>query len=64
MPLLSTTPMLEAAKEKYGIVAFNVHSFDSIYWVLETAAELKSPVILQTTVGTVNRLAQKPLQIQ
>ena len=26
MPLLSTTPMLEAAKkEKYGIVAFNVH---------------------------------------
>ncbi|MCA0119054.1 class II fructose-bisphosphate aldolase [Bacillus sp. FSL R5-0820] len=62
MPLLSTTPMLEAAKkEKYGIVAFNVHSFDSIYWVLETAAELKSPVILQTTVGTVQSLGAKAI---
>ncbi|API91983.1 fructose-bisphosphate aldolase [Virgibacillus pantothenticus] len=57
MPLISTTPMLEQAKnENYGIVAFNVHSFDSIYWVLEAAAEMKSPVILQTTVGTVKSL--------
>lgn len=57
MPLISTTPMLEQAKrEKYGIVAFNVHSLDSIYWVLEAAAEMKSPVILQTTVGTVKSL--------
>lgn len=57
MALISTTPMLEKAKQdKHGIVAFNVHSFDSIFWVLEAAAELKSPVILQTTVGTVTSL--------
>ncbi|MFP7223895.1 class II fructose-bisphosphate aldolase [Priestia filamentosa] len=60
MTLLSTTPMLEKAKaNKHGIVAFNVHSFDSIFWVLEAAAELKSPVILQTTVGTVKSLGAK-----
>ncbi|MFD2629798.1 class II fructose-bisphosphate aldolase [Oceanobacillus kapialis] len=57
MALLSTTPMLQKAKrDKHGIVAFNVHSFDSIFWVLEAAAEMKSPVILQTTVGTVKSL--------
>ncbi|GAF21054.1 LOW QUALITY PROTEIN: tagatose 1,6-bisphosphate aldolase [Bacillus sp. JCM 19047] len=57
MGLQSTTPMLEKAKaNKHGIVAFNVHSFDSIFWVLEAAAALKSPVILQTTVGTVQSL--------
>ncbi|MBM7839563.1 fructose-bisphosphate aldolase class II/tagatose 1,6-diphosphate aldolase GatY/KbaY [Alkalihalobacillus xiaoxiensis] len=57
MGLQSTTPMLQKAKaNKHGIVAFNVHSFDSIFWVLEAAAELKSPVILQTTVGTVKSL--------
>lgn len=60
MALLSTTPMLEKAKiEGHGIVAFNVHSFDSIFWVLEAASELKSPVILQTTVGTVSTLGAK-----
>ncbi|HLS09379.1 class II fructose-bisphosphate aldolase [Lentibacillus sp.] len=57
MPLFSTTPMLQKAKaDKHGIVAFNVHSFDSIFWVLEAAAEMHSPVILQTTVGTVKQL--------
>ncbi|WP_156857763.1 class II fructose-bisphosphate aldolase [Oceanobacillus sp. AG] len=60
MSLLSTTPMLEKAKKNnHGIVAFNVHSFDSIFWVLEAASELKSPVILQTTVGTVQSLGAK-----
>ncbi|WP_121604052.1 class II fructose-bisphosphate aldolase [Virgibacillus sp. Bac332] len=57
MGIISTTPLLNQAKKgKYGIVAFNVHSFDSIYWVLEAAAEMRSPVILQTTVGTVKSL--------
>ncbi|MCR6098145.1 class II fructose-bisphosphate aldolase [Salipaludibacillus agaradhaerens] len=60
MDLYSTTPMLKIAKaNKHGIVAFNVHSFDSIFWVLEAAAELKSPVILQTTVGTIQSLGAK-----
>ena len=60
MALYSTTPMLTKAKEEgYGIVAFNVHSFDSIYWVLEGAAKLSSPVILQTTMGTVESLGAR-----
>ncbi|MFD1449029.1 class II fructose-bisphosphate aldolase [Oceanobacillus profundus] len=60
MALISTTPMLEKARaDKHGIVAFNVHSFDSIFWVLEAASDLKSPVILQTTVGTVRSLGAK-----
>ncbi|GIO20860.1 fructose-bisphosphate aldolase [Oceanobacillus oncorhynchi subsp. incaldanensis] len=60
MTLYSTTPMLnKAKKEGYGIVAFNVHSFDSIFWVVEGAAQLYSPVILQTTMGTVKSLGAK-----
>ncbi|MEK4299645.1 class II fructose-bisphosphate aldolase [Oceanobacillus sp. FSL W8-0428] len=60
MTLYSTTPMLTKAKnEGYGIVAFNVHSFDSIFWVMEGAARLHSPVILQTTTGTVKSLGAK-----
>lgn len=60
MALISTTPMLQKAKkDMHGIVAFNVHSFDSIFWVLEAASELKSPVILQTTVSTVKSLGAK-----
>lgn len=60
MALISTTPMLEKAKQdKHGIVAFNIHSFDSIFWVLEAAAEMDSPVILQTTMGTVKSLGAK-----
>lgn len=58
--IVSTTPMLKTAKaNKHGVVAFNVHSFDSIFWVLEAAADLRSPVILQTTVGTVKALGAK-----
>ncbi|MGM7719741.1 class II fructose-bisphosphate aldolase [Metabacillus sp. Hm71] len=57
MALVSSTPMLKQARESgYGIVAFNVHSLDMLYAVVEAAAELESPVIIQTTVGTVRNL--------
>ncbi|MFB1049823.1 ketose-bisphosphate aldolase [Paraliobacillus sp. JSM ZJ581] len=57
MALVSSTPMLKKAqKEKYGVGAFNVHSLDMIYAVTEAAAELQAPVILQTTMGTVQSL--------
>lgn len=57
MTLVSSTPMLkEARKSGYGIVAFNIHSFDMLYSVAEAAAELDAPVIIQTTVGTVQNL--------
>ncbi|QGH36055.1 ketose-bisphosphate aldolase [Gracilibacillus salitolerans] len=57
MTLVSSTPMLQEARESgYGIVAFNVHSFDMLYSVAEAAAEIDAPVIIQTTVGTVQNL--------
>ncbi|WP_208587753.1 class II fructose-bisphosphate aldolase [Gracilibacillus suaedae] len=57
MTLVSSTPMLqEARKSGYGIVAFNIHSFDMLYSVVEAAAEIDAPVIIQTTVGTVKNL--------
>ncbi|QTM99123.1 ketose-bisphosphate aldolase [Sediminibacillus dalangtanensis] len=57
MGLISSTPMLEKARsEGFGIVAFNVHSLDMIYAVVEAADEVKAPVILQTTVGSVKSL--------
>jgi ketose-bisphosphate aldolase len=49
--------MLKEARESgYGIVAFNIHSLDMLNAVVEAAADLDSPVIIQTTVGTVKTL--------
>lgn len=57
MPLVSSTPMLQKArKEGYGICAFNVHTLEMLQGVVEAAEETQSPLILQTTVGTVKHL--------
>lgn len=52
--LLTTKEMLVAAqKGRYAVPAFNIHNLETIKVVVETAAELKSPVILAGTPGTV-----------
>jgi len=57
MSLVSSTPLLvEARKQGYGIVAFNVHTLEMLQAVVDAAAESRSPLILQTTVGTVKHL--------
>ncbi|NGQ96697.1 class II fructose-1,6-bisphosphate aldolase [Brevibacillus sp. SYP-B805] len=57
MGLVSSTPLLqEARKNGYGIVAFNVHTLEMMQAVVEAAEECRSPLILQTTVGTVKHL--------
>lgn len=57
MALVSSTPMLEEArKQGYGIVAFNVHTLEMLQAVVDAAEESRSPLILQTTVGTVKHL--------
>lgn len=57
MPLVSSTPLLEQArKDGYAVVAFNVHTLEMLQGVVEAAEETKSPLILQTTVGTVKHL--------
>lgn len=53
--LVNTYEMFQKAqKGKYAIPAFNIHNLETLQVVVETAAELKSPVILAGTPGTIN----------
>ncbi|MBP1971869.1 class II fructose-bisphosphate aldolase [Cohnella thailandensis] len=55
--LLSSTEMLQKAKaQNYCISAFNVYTFEMLQGVIEAAQELRAPVIIQTSVGTVKQL--------
>lgn len=57
MPLVSSTPLLQAARAgKYCVGAFNVHTLEMLQAVVEAAEETNSPLILQSTVGTVKHL--------
>ncbi|GAA3400855.1 class II fructose-1,6-bisphosphate aldolase [Paenibacillus hodogayensis] len=57
MPLVSSTPMLQAARAGgYCIGAFNVHTLEMLQAVVEAAVETNSPLIIQSTVGTVKHL--------
>jgi tagatose 1,6-diphosphate aldolase GatY/KbaY len=53
--ILSTKQILiNAMRENYAVPAFNIHNLETIQGVLETAAEMRSPVILAGTPSTVN----------
>jgi len=57
MPLVSSTPLLQTARANgYCIGAFNVHTLEMLQACVEAAAETDSPLILQSTVGTVKHL--------
>ncbi len=57
MPLISSSAMLQAARHgKYCIGAFNVHTLEMLQAVVEAAEETRSPLIIQSTVGTVKHL--------
>lgn len=57
MALVSSTPLLNAARKNgYCIGAFNVHTLEMLQAVVEAAEETQSPLILQSTVGTVKHL--------
>lgn len=52
--LVNTREMLENAQQgNYAIPAFNVHNLETLQVVVQTANELKSPVILAGTPGTI-----------
>ena len=52
--ILSTREMLKKAqREGYAVPAFNIHNLETLEVVVETAAELKSPVILAGTPSTI-----------
>lgn len=53
MPLINPLDLLkEASENDYAIPAFNVHTMEMIQAVAEKAAEMRAPVIIQTTPGT------------
>jgi tagatose 1,6-diphosphate aldolase GatY/KbaY len=54
MKILSTREMLlKAQREGYAVPAFNIHNLETLEVVVDTAAELKSPVILAGTPSTI-----------
>ncbi|HBF40159.1 MAG TPA: fructose-1,6-bisphosphate aldolase, class II [Firmicutes bacterium] len=54
MPLVTSKQMMvDAQNGKYAVAAFNIENMEMVQTVLETAAELQAPVMIQTTPGTV-----------
>ena len=45
--------MLDAQKNKYAVGAFNVENMDMVLAVIAAAEETRSPIIMQTTPGTI-----------
>ncbi|WP_087025110.1 tagatose bisphosphate family class II aldolase [Thaumasiovibrio subtropicus] len=53
MYLISSHEMLkDAQRNNYAVPAFNIHNLETVQVVVETAAEMRSPVILAGTPGT------------
>ncbi|MFZ1871429.1 MAG: tagatose bisphosphate family class II aldolase [Chania sp.] len=53
MYIISTKNMLlKAQQQGYAVPAFNIHNLETMQVVAETAAEMRSPVILAGTPGT------------
>lgn len=44
--------LLKAQRQGYAVPAFNIHNLETMQVVVETAAELRSPLILAGTPGT------------
>lgn len=54
--------LIKARKEGYAVPAFNIHNLETIQTVVEAAAELKSPLILAATPGTMNYAGRAYIQ--
>ena len=62
LALVSSTAMLQQARQQgYAVGAFNIHLLDMIQTVVEAAEEARSPLILQTTAGTVKQLGAETI---
>ncbi len=56
--ILSTREMLlKAQRERYAVPAFNIHNMETLQVVVETAMEMKSPVIVAGTPSTIQNYA-------
>lgn len=59
----NTKEMLnKARKAGYAVPAFNIHNLETIQTVVEAAVEMKSPVILAATPGTMNYAGRAYIQ--
>lgn len=55
MAIYSTRQMLlDAQAGQYAVPAFNIHNLETVRVVVETAAEMRSPIILAGTPGTIS----------
>lgn len=62
MPLISMRPMLKKAQAgRYGVAAYNMIDYNSARSIVESAAELKAPVIVQVSVKTVRHWGFAPI---
>ena len=53
MFIISSKMMLKKAQQEgYAVPAFNIHNLETLQVVVETAAELRSPLIVAGTPGT------------
>ncbi len=52
MPLVSLRQLLDhAAENDYGLPAFNVNNMEQVWAIMEAAAQLDAPVIMQASAG-------------
>jgi fructose-bisphosphate aldolase class II len=52
MPLISMRQLLDhAAENAYGLPAFNVNNMEQVWAIMEAAAEVDAPVIMQASAG-------------
>ncbi|WP_210469790.1 tagatose-bisphosphate aldolase subunit GatY [Sporosarcina sp. 6E9] len=54
--------LIKARKEGYAVPAFNIHNLETIQVVVDAAVELKSPLILAATPGTMDYAGRAYIQ--
>ncbi|QUW21530.1 tagatose-bisphosphate aldolase subunit GatY [Sporosarcina sp. Marseille-Q4063] len=54
--------LIKAREEGYAVPAFNIHNLETIQVVVEAAAELRSPLILAATPGTMDYAGRAYIQ--
>lgn len=54
--------LLDAQNNKYAVAAFNIHNLETVQVVIEAANEMKSPIILAATPGTIKFAGKDYLQ--
>lgn len=61
--IVNTREMLiKARKEGYAVPAFNIHNLETVQTVVEAASELRSPLILAATPGTMDYAGRAYIQ--